>query len=106
VCCSDVREIGNVDEGVIERGEDACDAEDKLACVGEGIVSLVPGLRWGIALSRAHLRGPEDRAEHSPSQRARPSSWEACLLGVVVLVRVFKACVDMRSSVAIEFCVG
>ncbi len=44
VCCSDVREIGNVDEGVIERGENACDAEDKLACVGEGIVSLVPGL--------------------------------------------------------------
>lgn len=28
----DVRKIGNVDEGVVERGEDACDAEDELAC--------------------------------------------------------------------------
>jgi len=29
---SDVREIGDVDEGVVEGGEDACDAEDELAC--------------------------------------------------------------------------
>lgn len=30
---SDVRKIGDVDEGVIEGSEDACDAEDELACV-------------------------------------------------------------------------
>ena len=29
----DVREIGDVDEGVVEGGEDACDAEDELACI-------------------------------------------------------------------------
>ena len=29
---SDVREIGDVDEGVVERGEDACNSEDELAC--------------------------------------------------------------------------
>lgn len=29
---SNVRKIGDVDEGVVEGGEDACDAEDELAC--------------------------------------------------------------------------
>ena len=33
---SDVREIGDVDEGVVEGGEDACDAEDEFACGIEG----------------------------------------------------------------------
>ena len=34
VCCFvlDVREIGDMDEGIVEGGEDACDAEDELAC--------------------------------------------------------------------------
>ena len=31
--CLDVREIGDVDEGIVEGGEDACDAEDELACI-------------------------------------------------------------------------
>lgn len=31
-CCSDVREIGNVDEGVVEGGEDTGNAKDELAC--------------------------------------------------------------------------
>ena len=31
-CCSDVREIGDVDEGVVEGSEDAGNAEDELAC--------------------------------------------------------------------------
>ena len=30
-CVSDVREIGDMDEGIVEGGEDACDAEDELA---------------------------------------------------------------------------
>ena len=30
-CCSDVREIGDVDEGVVEGGEDTGNAEDQLA---------------------------------------------------------------------------
>ena len=29
---SNVREIGDMDEGVVEGGEDTCDAEDELAC--------------------------------------------------------------------------
>jgi len=35
----DVREIGDVDEGVVERGEDACYAEDELA-YREFVVSM------------------------------------------------------------------
>ena len=31
-CCSDVREIGDVDEGVVEGGEDTGNAKDELAC--------------------------------------------------------------------------
>ena len=30
--CSNVREIGDMDEGVVEGGKDACDAKDELAC--------------------------------------------------------------------------
>lgn len=36
----DVRNVSDVDEGVVEGGEDACDAEDKLACCG------VWSIRW------------------------------------------------------------
>jgi len=36
-CCSDVREIGDVNEGVVERGKDACNTEDELACVSEAL---------------------------------------------------------------------
>jgi len=31
-CCSDVRKIGDVDEGVVEGGEDTGNAKDELAC--------------------------------------------------------------------------
>ena len=40
---SDVREIGDVNECVIERGEDTSHAKDELAC--EGIVSGVLDVR-------------------------------------------------------------
>ena len=30
--CLDVREIGDMDESVVEGGEDACYTEDELAC--------------------------------------------------------------------------
>ena len=31
-CSLDVRQIGDMDEGVVEGGEDASDAEDEFAC--------------------------------------------------------------------------
>ena len=38
---SDVREIGDVDEGIVEGGEDACDAEDELACAMLSVYMLL-----------------------------------------------------------------
>jgi len=31
VACGNLRKIGNVDEGIVERGKDTSDTEDKLA---------------------------------------------------------------------------
>jgi hypothetical protein len=64
--------IGDVDEGVVERGKDTGNAEDKLAL----LCLLTRALRgWN---SRFDLpRGPEVQAGCSPEHHARPSSWAA-----------------------------
>lgn len=71
---SDVREIGDVDEGVVEGGEDACDAEDELACTISS-VSECPRASLFPYGSMSYHRGPGDQAERSPAHRAQPSSW-------------------------------
>ena len=48
-----VREIGNMDEGIVERCEDTGDAEDEFACAGSvsgGFLEdkrILPSLTWG-----------------------------------------------------------
>ena len=74
---SDVREIGDVNEGVVERGEDACDAEDELACevnmlVCDGLLISCAG--W----TTAYPRGLAGRGRCSAPLGAQSSSWEAC----------------------------
>ena len=64
------REIGNMDEGIVEGCEDAGDAKYQLACGG---VSMV----LDCLHCATDLRGPEDRGRCSPEQGAQPSSWEA-----------------------------
>jgi hypothetical protein len=67
------REIGDVDECVVERSEDTCDTEDKLTLRGcQFIVSRLP-------VPVVHEpRGPGVRVGCSPGERGRPSAWEAC----------------------------
>jgi len=66
------RKIGNVDEGVVEGGEDTGNAEDKLTLLPCQFFMLIRHL------SQCHVpRGPEDRAGCSPGERVRPWLWEA-----------------------------
>jgi hypothetical protein len=50
-CCSDVREIGDVDEGVVEGGEDTGNAEDELAW-RDILLVRVPGCSNSCAACR------------------------------------------------------
>ena len=80
---SDVREIGDVDEGVVERGEDTGNAKDELACSIRS--SQLFALRLIVCAARCvctDLRGPEDRGRCSPAHRAQPSSLGPLLLRV------------------------
>lgn len=65
---SDVREIGDVDEGVVEGGEDACHAEDELAC--DSAMSV-------CVLSR-DLEYVADMAANAPSRTWGPSWTFSC----------------------------
>lgn len=60
-------EIGNVDEGIVEGGEDTGDTENKFTWRGQSFVPLKS------IISLSYLRGPEDRGRRSPG-RLRPSS--------------------------------
>lgn len=80
----DIREIGDMDEGVVEGGEDTGYAEDELACCSRSV--CCPSMS-GRKASIAYPRGPGDRAEHSPARRARLSSWGPCLMLCVVIGR-------------------
>jgi hypothetical protein len=64
-------QIGDVDEGVVERRENAGNAEDELA------LRTVSVRSFGLERRQCAPRGPEVPAGCSPSHRARPSSWEA-----------------------------
>lgn len=83
---SDVREIGDVNEGVIERSENTGNAEDELAW-SRDVVSTIY-LCLDVCNRRiagdefrgcTHLRGRWGRGKRFLAQRARPS-WEACCL--------------------------
>jgi len=52
---SDVREISDVDEGVVERGEDACHAEDELAYCSQSVVCTRGSQRGG-----AHIESSDE----------------------------------------------
>jgi hypothetical protein len=69
------RQIGDVDEGVVERGEDAGNAKDELALADLG-TQLQTCVRAIIANRKIRSCSPGC----SPAHRARPSSWEACWL--------------------------
>ena len=83
-----VREIGDVDEGVVEGGEDTGYAEDELACkqncVSVCALALISPIALAICGFVTYPRGPGDQAEHSLAHRARPSSWVPCLRCVEV----------------------
>jgi hypothetical protein len=84
------RQIGDVDEGVVEGSEDTGNAEHKLALLKRSIrvptLSLADStcladLRSKLLqpLAHVHCRGVQKREPGcSPAHRARPSSWEAC----------------------------
>lgn len=89
------RQISDVDEGVVEGGEDAGNAEDELALLNLLISSPHDRIRdrlasrtWGPSCqmlarcNRLHARWKVPGC--SPAHRARPSSWEACWLRVNV----------------------
>lgn len=64
ICLEDLRKIGNVDEGIVERGEDAGNAENELACV-DSQISWFPTFRFEsfFFLSRnipSPARGPRE----------------------------------------------
>ena len=67
-----VPEIGDVDEGIVERGEDAGDAEDEFTYV----LSVCEG-DW-IEFGGECLLGLGGQERCSRWRRARPSFWEAC----------------------------
>lgn len=62
-CFLNVREIGDVDEGVVERGEDTGNAKDELACEGR---ILVLAQRCQESIAYAHPRGHWGRGRCSP----------------------------------------
>jgi hypothetical protein len=77
------RQIGDVDEGVVERGEDAGNAEDELALTDLGTKlrrQLVLELMCDLQARRVRgvCNGGFVAPGCSPAHRARPSSWEAC----------------------------
>lgn len=75
------RQIGDVDEGIVERGEDAGNAEDELALTDLGTKLQKSSVQRSIADVQAQCRSWGRVAPGcSPAHRARPSSWEACWL--------------------------
>lgn len=95
------RQIGDVDEGIVEGGEDAGNAEDQLALLNMLIAAFLsrclrfdlprgPGVQAVTLLAFIiQLRGNSARIPGcSPGERARPSSWEACWLRCMFDVRV------------------
>lgn len=68
-------EIGDVDEGVIERGEDAGDAEDVFTC--RWLAGRVSSERGEICMICCrYLRELGDRGRCFRSRHARLSFWE------------------------------
>jgi hypothetical protein len=72
ILCAHLREIGDMDEGIIERSEDAGDTEDEFTCDVRS-VHLFHHCCW----HPTYLHGPGGRERRSRSLHAQPSSWEA-----------------------------
>lgn len=58
--CLDVREIGDMDEGIVEGGEDAGDAENELACEEPVLDSVLPANRCSGIPTFSDLRTEGD----------------------------------------------
>jgi hypothetical protein len=76
------RQIGDVDEGVVERGEDAGNAKDELALadLGTQLETCVRTVIENPSCRRWAKKSGSCSPGCSPAHRARPSSWEACWL--------------------------
>ena len=75
------RQIGDVDEGIVERGEDAGNAKDELALTDLGTKLQKSSVRRSLAGVQAQCCVSGRVVPGcSPAHRARPSSWEACWL--------------------------
>ena len=80
---ADEPEIGDVDEGVVEGGEDTGNAEDELTCENGGARQFTESLARDAATAgldggSTYPRGPEVRERCSPAQGARSFPWEPC----------------------------
>ena len=80
--CLDVREIGDMDEGVVEGGEDTCNSEDELACGSQCqyclfVMFLARGLRCRPSLTC----GPSEMFSVAP----RSTFFFGGMLAVLVL---------------------
>lgn len=67
-----------MDEGVVERGKDTGNAEDELALLSVNLRSA------GLEFAVDSPRGPGVQAGCSPERHARPSSWAAYCLVLIV----------------------
>lgn len=75
----DEPEIGDVDEGVVEGGEDTGNAENEFTCQDGGVPLATIFSCFNVperqrVLSSAYPHGPEGRGRCSPEQGGR-SSW-------------------------------
>ena len=91
---SNVREIGDMDEGVVEGSEDACNAENELAWYGI-LVSRCIAL---LLLLMTDPRGPVGRAGRSPAGGLRSSLEAFCRL-CCVSSQVLSLTLKKRSSI-------
>lgn len=79
---ADEPEIGDVDEGVVEGGEDTGNAEDEFTCENGGARQSRIRSAQDAALDEpeesTYPRGPGVRERCSLAQGARSFPWEAC----------------------------